>query len=83
MTLVRPADVAQSLEEREEGDGECRDYVQFSAGDSYVSKRYCGNELSEAEEFNLKIPSTEFMAVFWTDSMNHAPGFKLAASCYE
>ena len=58
----------------------CADYVQFIAG-SYVSRRYCGRELSDREGFELKVPSLQLLVVFWTDGAVHKTGFQLAAAC--
>ena len=80
---VKPTSTVQSLQERE--GGQCSDYVQFyanSAG-SFVSPRFCGNEMSEEQGFRLSVPSTELLAVFWSDGSGNGPGFKLLVSCDE
>ena len=62
---------------------ECgQDYIQFYAG-SFRSRRFCGRDLGlgERRERLLLIPSTQFLAVFWTSHADHATGFSLVASC--
>ena len=78
--MVKPTSSVQSLEERKEG--QCRDYVQFYAG-SFVSPRFCGDEMSEANKFKLSVNATDMLAVFWSDWSRHAPGFMLKVTCDE
>ena len=81
-TTIQPSQNIQSLQERDDN-GVCRDYVQFFWGSSF-SPRYCGSELSVEENFNLTVPSLQFLAVLWTDSASseeNGPGFDLTASC--
>lgn len=57
----------------------CTDYLQFFS-DSFVSKRYCDTELSRTK---LEIQSTQFTALFWTDTSINKLGFKLRVSCLQ
>ena len=69
------------LEDRlrdENGEVICSDYLQFFYGNSRTS-RYCGTDLSLL--LPLRIPATQFMAVFWTDPEVNKLGFKLRVSC--
>lgn len=74
--IVKSSRGLQRLQERDEASGRCRDYLQFYT--DQFSERYCGSELTGLD---LLISSDQFMAVFWTDSANNAPGFELTASC--
>lgn len=77
MVVVRSSGELQSLQERDEESGRCRDYVQFYS-DQFTSQEYCGRELTDLE---LLIPSHQFMAVLWTDLVINAPGFQLSTTC--
>ena len=57
----------------------CSDYLQIFYGNSSKTSRYCGNDLSL--HLPLEIPTTQFMAVFWTDPDINKLGFSLRASC--
>ena len=77
--VVEPTQSVQLLQGRDDGN-ECRDYLQFSAG-SFSSHRYCGDELSTSERFELKIDAVEFLALFWADVTDQTAGFQLTAKC--
>ena len=73
----------QELEERLEN-GECVDYLQFfydgSEGNSVKrTNRFCGTELNE--ESHIPLPTTNFLALFWTDTLHNSVGFDLRAIC--
>lgn len=78
LVRIYPTNSEQRLQDRD--DNGCTDYVQFFAG-SYVSPRFCGNELSVGEGFELKVPSLQLLALFWTDGSDHKTGFQLVATC--
>lgn len=77
MVVVRASAEPQSLQEKDEESGRCRDYVKFYA-DQFTSKEYCGGELTGLQ---LVIPSSQFMAVLWTDWAINEPGFQLLTTC--
>ena len=73
----------QELEERLEN-GECVDYLQFfydSSESNSVKRtnRFCGTEFNQQSHFIL--PTTNFLALFWTDTLNNSVGFALRATC--
>ena len=73
----------QELEERLEN-GECVDYLQFfydsSEGNSVKrTNRFCGTELNE--QSHIPLLTTNFLALFWTDTQHNYEGFDLRAIC--
>ena len=63
--------------ERKLRDHICSDYLQFYY-ENESSLRYCGTELSRIK---LEIPTSQFLAVFWTDTSINKLGFKLRVRC--
>ena len=70
-------ELLQKIEERTPNQ-ECNDYLQLYYGTSSTQK-YCGNDLSQS--LHLLIPTTHFLAIFWTNSADNELGFHLRASC--
>ena len=70
----------QAIETRDEK-GICKDYLQIFYGES-ATEPFCGNDLTL--KLPLTIPTTQFLALFWTDPSNNDDlGFKLRAKCKE
>lgn len=69
---------ARTATDSGEDDAVCTDYLQLYYG-STSTQRFCGDDLSLM--LPLQIPTTEFLAVFWTDPSVNALGFKLRARC--
>ena len=74
----------QELEDRLEINDECVDYLQFfydsSEGNSVKrTNRFCGTELNE--QSHIPLPTTNFLALFWTDTLHNSVGFDLRAIC--
>ena len=77
---MKPTNDTQLLEERNNDTNTCRDYLQFYGEGGYLSRRYCGNELGDRDEL-VTIPSTNVLAVFWSNFSKYRTGFKLVAAC--
>ena len=69
----------QAIETKGEN-GTCTDYLQIFYGES-ATEPFCGNDLTV--KLPLTIPTTQFLAIFWTDSFTNDLGFKLRAKCKE
>ena len=79
VTITSAGGDSQVLERRYDT---CYDYLQFYYNGNKTTSRFCGTELSH-DQLNLKIPATQFIAVFWTDiTCTNALGFRLIASCF-
>ena len=67
--------------------GNCIDYLQFyydSRGRNSIehTNRFCGVELkSRTDDDTIVLPTTNFLALFWTDTQNNYVGFGLRARC--
>ena len=70
-------ELLQKIEERAPNQ-ECNDYLQFYYG-TFSTQKYCGNDFSQS--FHLQIPTTNFLAVFWTSPADNELGFHLRVSC--
>ena len=62
----------------ESGNLICTDYLQLFYGNS-KTERFCDNDLTL--NLPLTLPTTQFLAVFWTDPSTNDLGFKLRAKC--
>ena len=74
------------LEERGDN-GKCMDYLQFyydsrERNSIEQTNRFCGMELKSRPD-NIVLPTTNFLAVFWTDTQNNYVGFGMRAICQE
>ena len=74
------------LEERGDN-GKCMDYLQFyydsrERNSIEQTNRFCGVELkSRTDDDPIVLPTTNFLAVFWTDTQNNYVGFGMRARC--
>ena len=57
-------------------DGHCNDYLELDFPGGFGRRRICGTDF-----IDLVLPTTNFYAVFWTDSQYHSSGFELSVTC--